>query len=438
MRIFLISLGCARNLVDSEFVLDVLSKEGYDIVDKVSDADVAIVNTCGFIEDAKREAIDIILDLVKIKEEKDLKVVAGGCFTQRYSKDILEEIPELDAIIGINWDNIVEVIENLKSGQKIFNVKEDRYLLNYPVQKKFYLSPKHFAYLKISEGCSHRCSYCAIYGIKGPYRSRPMDDIIKEAEFLLKRGVKELNIVAQDTTSYGRDGGFKVDIVGLLEKLNAVEGDFWIRLLYAHPKMVTEPLISAFNSLKKLCKYIDLPLQHINSRILKEMNRPSSKEKVYELIDSLRSRIPDLAIRTSLIVGFPSESEDEFKELIDFIRDVKFERLGCFRYSQEEGTAAFDLKPQIAEDIKDKRFDIIMETQNSIAKELNARLIGKELKVLTEEEEEERYYISRSEFDAPEVDGVVYIRKNKRIEPGDFVNVRIEDVLDYDLIAEAA
>ena len=437
MKVFLISLGCARNLVDSEFALDLLSKEGYEIVDEVLDADVAIVNSCGFIEDAKKESIDIILDLVQIKKDRDFKVVVGGCFTQKYSRELLNEIPEIDAVIGINWDDIIEALEDVRKGKEVNNVKEERYLLDYPIEKKRLLSPNHFAYLKISEGCSHRCSYCAIYGIKGLYRSRPMDEIIKEAKFLVKRGVRELNVVAQDTTSYGIDMNFDVNITKLLKSINDIEGDFWIRLLYTHPQMVGDDLIDCYNSLDKLCKYLDLPLQHISNKILKKMNRPSSKESIYSLISKLRNKISGLTIRTSFIVGFPGESEDDFKELIDFIEDIKFDRLGCFRYSQEDGTDAFDFIPQISESVKDERFDIIMKTQNSIARELNNRLIGQEIRVLVEEEEEE-YYISRSEFDAPEVDGIVYVEKSDRIDLGGFINVKIKDVLEYDLVAEIA
>ncbi len=437
MKVFLISLGCARNLVDSEFVLNLLSKDGYEIVEEVLDADIAIVNTCGFIEDSKKESIEIILDLVQIKKDRDIKIVVGGCFTQKYSNDVLKEIPEVDAIIGINWDDIVDVLKSTKTGKKVKNVKEDRYLLNYPIEKERYLSPNHFAYLKISEGCSHRCSYCAIYSIKGSYRSRPISDIIREAEFLIKRGVKELNVVAQDTTSYGIDTGFNVNLTELLKRINDIKGDFWIRLLYAHPQIVGDDLIDSYNKLDKLCKYLDLPLQHISDKILKKMNRPGSKESMYRLIDKLRSSIPNLAIRTSFIVGFPSESEDDFSELITFIKDVKFDRLGCFRYSREEGTDAFDFTPQISESLKDRRFNILMETQNGIARELNSRLIGRKIKVLVEEEEEE-YYLSRSEFDAPEVDGIVYIEKSDKIDLGAFIDVKVKDVLDYDLIAEIA
>ncbi|MDP8215891.1 MAG: 30S ribosomal protein S12 methylthiotransferase RimO [Candidatus Kaelpia imicola] len=435
MKVFLISLGCARNLVDSEYVLDIISRKGDEIVDEVLSADIAIVNTCGFIGDAKKESIDIILDLVQVKKTKDIKIIVGGCFTQKYSKEVLKEMPEVDAVIGINWDDIIEVLKDISKGERVQNVKEEKYLLDYPVKKRAYLTPAHFAYLKISEGCSHKCSYCAIYGIKGYYRSRPLDDILKEAEFLVGRGVRELNIVAQDSTSYGVDLGAKIDIVSLLRGINNIEGDFWIRLLYAHPQMVGDDLIGCYQELKKLCKYIDLPLQHISGKILKKMNRPASKKRIFSLIKKLRERVPGLSIRTSFIVGFPGESEADFNELIGFIKDTKFDRLGCFRYSREDNTDAFDFKGQIPESIKDQRFDAVMKVQNGIAKELNSRLLGKEARVLVEEEIEE-YYLSRSEFDAPEVDGIVYIEKSDKIDPGEFVNVKVKDVLEYDLTAE--
>ncbi|MDP8253159.1 MAG: 30S ribosomal protein S12 methylthiotransferase RimO [Candidatus Kaelpia aquatica] len=437
MKVFLISLGCARNLVDSEYVLDIISREGYEVVDEVSSADIAIVNTCGFIGDAKEESIDIILDLVQIKETKDIKIVVGGCFTQKYSKELLEEIPEVDAVIGINWDDLIGILKDILKGERVQNIKEERYLLNYPTKKKIYLTPAHFAYLKISEGCSHRCSYCAIYNIKGSYRSRPLDDILKEAEFLVGRGVRELNVVAQDTTSYGVDLGPSIDITSLLRSINDIEGDFWIRLLYTHPQMVGDDLISCYQELKKLCKYLDLPLQHISSKILKEMNRPASREVIFSLIKELRERVPGLSIRTSFIVGFPGESEEDFNELIDFIKDIKFDRLGCFRYSREDNTDAFDFEGQISESIKDQRFNTIMKEQNSIARDLNNKLLGKEIRVLVEEERGE-YYLARSEFDAPEVDGIVYIEKSDKIDLGAFINVRVKDVLEYDLIAEIA
>ncbi len=437
MKVFLISLGCARNIVDSEYALDLISREGHEIVDEVSNADVAIVNTCGFISDAKEESIDMILDLVQIKKTKDIKIIVGGCFTQKYSADVLKDIPEVDAVIGINWDDIVGVLKSVLKGERVQKIKEEKYLLNYPVKKKKYLSPNHFAYLKISEGCSHRCSYCAIYGIKGHYRSRPLSEILKEAEFLVKKGVKELNVVAQDTTSYGVDLKTNINITDLLKGLNDIEGDFWIRLLYTHPQMVGDDLINCYQKLNKLCKYLDLPLQHISEKILKKMNRPDSKKRIISLIKELRDKIPGLSIRTSFIAGFPGESKDDFNELIDFIKDIKFDRLGCFRYSREDNTTAFDFNGQISESLKDQRFDIIMKTQNNIARELNSKLIGKEIRVLVEEKAGE-YYLSRSEFDAPEVDGIVYIDKSDKIDLGGFVNVKIKDVLEYDLIAEIA
>ncbi|MDP8233803.1 MAG: 30S ribosomal protein S12 methylthiotransferase RimO [Candidatus Saelkia tenebricola] len=437
-KIFLISLGCARNLVDSEFVLNKLLKSGYQIKDAPQGVDIAIVNTCGFIQEAKEEAIDIILDLIELKEEgKIKKIILGGCLSQRYEEQLLEELPEVDAVLGINWDEIIDVVDKLETESRIINIREERKLLPYIENKEIFLTPPHYAYLKISEGCSHRCSYCSIYQIKGSHRSRELHQIIREASMLIQRGVKEINIIAQDSSSYGTDIKGAPRIPELLKALNDIPGDFWIRLLYTYPQMITDDLISCFKDLPKLCKYIDIPLQHINDRILNAMRRNFGKKEICSLIQRLRKEINGVCLRTAFIVGFPGEKDGDFSELLDFIKEVEFERLGCFMYSREEGTDAFSLPNQVAQKDKEKRFDALMKLQNQIAQSVNKNFLGKVNRVLVEEEEKD-YYIGRTPCDAPEVDGVVYISKDKKISLGDFVNVVIKDNLDYDLFAEIA
>jgi len=436
-KIFFISLGCARNLVDSEFALNRLIESGFQIQDGPESADIAVVNTCGFIRDAKEEAIDIILDLIQLKKEGRLKkIVVGGCLSQRYKEELLKDLPEVDAFLGINWDDIISVLDNLKRGESVLNIKEERKLLPF-VNKRLSLTPSHYTYLKISEGCSHRCSYCSIYQIKGPLRSRNLAEIVQEARMFVQNGVKEINIVAQDSSSYGVDIKGASGISDLLRALNDIPGDFWIRLLYTHPDMISDDLIHCFKELPKLCKYMDMPLQHINDRILKSMRRNSGRRKIYGLIQRLRKEIKEICIRTTFIVGFPGEEDEDFKELLDFIKEIKFERLGCFIYSREEGTDAFDFPHQVSEQEKKSRFDILMKTQNQIAKKVNQKFQNRRMRVLVDEEGKD-YYIARTPCDAPEVDGVVYIAKSTKVIPGDFINVIIKDSLEYDLFAEIA
>ena len=436
-KIFFISLGCARNLVDSEFALNRLIEAGFQIQDGPESADIAVVNTCGFIRDAKEEAIDIILDLIQLKKEGKLKkIIVGGCLSQRYKKELLKELPEVDAFLGINWDDIISVLGGLNHGGNILNIREEKKLLPF-INKKLSLTPPHYAYLKISEGCSHRCSYCSIYQIKGPLRSREFAEIVQEARMFVQNGVKEINIVAQDSTSYGMDIKGAFGISDLLKALNDIPGDFWIRLLYTHPEMISDDLISCFKELPKLCRYMDMPLQHINGRILKAMRRNRGRREIYGLIQRLRKEIKEICIRTTFIVGFPGEEDEDFKELINFIKEIEFERLGCFIYSREEGTDAFDFPHQVSEQEKNSRFDILMKTQNQIAKKVNQKFQGRRMRVLVDEEEKD-YYIGRTSCDAPEVDGVVYIDNGAEITAGDFVDVVIKDSVEYDLFAEIA
>jgi ribosomal protein S12 methylthiotransferase len=431
----IISLGCPRNLVDSEFIINKLISEGFHFKDDLHKADIVIINTCGFIREAKEEAIDVILDVINLKKEgKIKKIIVGGCLSQRYGKELLEEIPEVDAIIGINWDELPKIIKNFNT-EKILKVRKERKLLPFLPSKRIYLTPRHYIYLKISEGCSNRCSYCAIYNIKGSHKSRDIDTILKEARLAIFRGVKEINIISQDTTSYGIDLYGEPKLPELLKKMSRLSGEFWIRLLYMHPARMDHKVIDCFKNISKLCRYIDLPIQHINDKILKKMNRKATKDQIIRLIEKLRKEIPGVCLRTTVIVGFPGEGDREFKELLDFIRDVKFERLGCFVYSREEGTPAFNFKPQIPEKVKQARFDAVMKVQQKIALQVNSKFIGKKYKVLLDEETDD-FYIGRAYFDAPEVDGVIYMEKNKQARVGEFVNAYITSNIEYDLFAE--
>jgi ribosomal protein S12 methylthiotransferase len=437
-KIFLISLGCPRNLVDSEYVLTLLKKNGFDITEVIEEAGIAIVNTCGFIKEAKEESIDVILNLVSYKSEGNLKkIIVGGCLTQRYSKEIFEEFKEIDAVLGINWADILKLLNELfKKEKRICLVRDDpldEFL--YLKKRSINLTPFHFAYLKISEGCNNRCSYCAIYNIKGPLHSRKIEDILDEAHNLIENGVKEINIVAQDTTSYGKDIYGESKLGELLKSLNDIKGDFWIRLLYTHPAHIDDSLINAYRELPKLCKYIDIPLQHINNNILKKMRRKITKEEIIELLTKIRKNIPDIAIRTTFIVGFPQETDEQFRELLGFIKEMKFERLGAFIYSQEDKTDAYKFKRQIPESVKRERFDKLMKLQEEIAKEINLKQIGKIHRMLIDEERDGFFY-ARTQYDAPEVDGLVYIKKNGRYKVGNFVTAKIEDSFEYDLLAK--
>ncbi len=409
----IISLGCPRNLADSERILSRLKKKGHKVVD-IKDADVAIVNTCSFIKEAKEESIDTIFDVIDLKKQGVVKkIIVAGCLPQRYKSELLPHLKEIDAFVG-------------RQGLDKYSAE------------KHSLVPKHFSYLKISEGCRNHCSYCIIPKIKGPLQSRPVKEIIKEVRLSELEGVKELNIVGQDITSYGSDISSSLGIVELLEEIIKNSKKIrWIRLLYTHPLRVDDGLIELIKREKRICKYIDLPIQHINDRILKAMNRKISKKEISTLIDKIRKEIPSVAIRTSLIVGFPSETEKEFKELLAFIKQTKFERLGVFIYSREEGTPAYNFKGQVPEKVKKERFDKIMALQQDIAAEVNRKYLGKDIEVIIDEKGEDKdIYLGRSESDAPEVDGLVYVRSKSHLKNGDIVKVKIVDTYEYDLVGE--
>lgn len=410
-KIGILSLGCPRNLVDSQNLLGRLNLKGYPIVD-ILKADIGIINTCAFIEDAKRESIDAILDLIELKRRGKLeKIIVYGCLTQRYKDELRKELPEVDAFLG-------------------------RVSLNHSLD--FYsLTPKHYAYLKICEGCINNCSYCIIPKIKGKFSSLDMGSILKRVEKFNQDKISELNIIGQDITGYGLDLYKKLKISELLKKIVKKAKDIaWIRLLYLYPSRITDELIDIVAGEPKICKYVDLPIQHINERILKLMHRHTTQKALLRLITKIKKRIPDVAIRTSLIVGFPSETDKEFKELLSFIEDIKFERLGAFIYSQEEATSAARLKKQVPNKIKIERFNAVMSIQQKVSQEFNKKFLGRTLDILIDERQND-CYLGRSLYDAPEVDGLVYVNSKKALEPGDFEKVKITDTLEYDLVGES-
>ncbi len=441
MKIRLISLGCARNLVDSEIILGNLKKSGFVLVDESKKTDIIIINTCGFIKDAKMESIDAILEGIELKKRGEIKyLIVAGCLTQRYKDKLKNEFDEVDAFIGINEiERFADIIKRMKSTKKsVYTSKNVNYIYSHK-SSRINLTPEHLAYIKISDGCVHKCSYCAIPLIRGPFRSRPKESILKEAKNLLIKGnVSELNIIGQDTTAYGIDIYKKLCLPELLKNISGIKKDFWLRLLYTHPTFVTDELISTIKDNANICKYIDLPLQHINDKILKSMHRGITKLETLKLIDKIRNSIPGVALRTSLIVGYPGETTKEFSELIKFIRSTKFERLGAFIYSNEEGTAAYKLNDQISDVTKEGRLKELMLVQKEISGALNSSFEGKIIPVLIDKVlNEENSYIGRSYMDAPEIDCEIYVKSKRKILPGEFVNVLIQGSMEYDLIGEA-
>ncbi|MDD4953707.1 MAG: MiaB/RimO family radical SAM methylthiotransferase [Candidatus Omnitrophica bacterium] len=411
IKIGILSLGCPRNLTDSENILGRLNLKGYPVVD-ISKADVAIVNTCAFIREAKEESIDAILDLIELKKEGRLKkIIVYGCLSQRYKNKLVKELPEIDAFIG-------------------------KISLDYK-HKRFPLAPRHYAYLKICEGCINNCSFCAIPKIKGKFTSLSEESILKEAGEFNRQALSEINIIGQDITGYGMDTKGAPGLCGLLEKiLRQVSNIGWIRLLYLYPSRVNRELLQLIGRTPKICKYVDLPIQHISQRILKLMRRQTSREDILGLLDRVRTAIPEVALRTSVIVGFPSETEKEFKELLKFIEESRFERLGAFIYSREEGTSAYDLKKQVPHKEKVARFNMIMSLQQKISRQINEGLQGKVMDVLIDRKDKD-CYLGRTQYDAPEVDGLVYVRSNRELKEGEFAKVKITDTLEYDLVGEA-
>ena len=434
----MISLGCEKNRVDAEMMMARLQKAGYELVDDASCADVAIVNTCGFIEAAKKESIGEILELGKQKAAGQIKaIVVTGCMAERYQQEIRKELPEADAGCGIGADaDIVEVVDRTLRGEhpELFPEKTLLPLCG----ERVHSTPLYSSYIKIAEGCDNRCSYCAIPLIRGPYRSRPMESILEEAKALAESGTKELIVIAQDTTRYGRDLYKKWMLPELLHKLGTVDGVEWIRLLYCYPDFMTEELMDTIAQEPKIVKYVDLPLQHCSGPVLRAMRRFGDRETLTALIGKMRERIPGLVLRTTVIAGFPGETEEDFAELCDFIKEIRFERLGCFAYSQEEDTPAAEMENQIEEDEKRRRAGRVMETQMGIMQDWGEAQVGRVFDVLTEGfDEETQCWFGRSYADAPEIDGRVYFTAADAPAPGQFVRVRITACTDCDLMGEA-
>ena len=434
----MISLGCEKNRVDAEMMMARLQKAGYELVDDASCADVAIVNTCGFIEAAKKESIGEILELGKQKAAGQIKaIVVTGCMAERYQQEIRKELPEADAVCGIGADaDIVEVVNRTLRGEhpELFPEKTLLPLCG----ERVHSTPLYSSYIKIAEGCDNRCSYCAIPLIRGPYRSRPMESILEEAKALAESGTKELIVIAQDTTRYGRDLYKKWMLPELLHELGTVDGVEWIRLLYCYPDFMTEELMDTIAQEPKIVKYVDLPLQHCSGPVLRAMRRFGDREKLTALIGKMRERIPGLVLRTTVIAGFPGETEEDFAELCDFIKEIRFERLGCFAYSQEEDTPAAEMENQIEEEEKRRRAGRVMETQMGIMQDWGEAQVGRVFDVLTEGfDEETQCWFGRSYADAPEIDGRVYFTAADAPVPGQFVRVRITACMDCDLMGEA-
>ena len=437
-KVAIVSLGCPKNQIDAEMMLKKLSDAGYTIVGEAMNADIVIVNTCGFIEDAKKEAIDSILEMADLKEDGCIeKILVTGCLAQRYGEDILKEFPEVNGVIGIGANgDIVDACEKLYSRFTYSSFPCNEEL---PLEGERVLStPPYTAYLKIAEGCSNCCSYCAIPSIRGKFRSRDMDSIVSEAKTLAEGGVKELIVVAQDTTKYGEDLYGEYKLPELLGELNKIDGIEWIRLLYCYPDKVTDELITAIAENEKVCNYIDIPMQHVNGDVLKSMNRPGDRESLTALVEKLRERIPDIVIRTTFITGFPGETEEAFTELSEFVNEMKLDRVGCFAYSREEGTPAYDFPDQIETEVASQRAEIIMEQQFSIADNKLDEYIGKTLDVLVEgyDPYTDSYY-GRTYMDAPEIDNMVVLTSGYRIDDGDIVPVEIINKEEYTLIGEA-
>lgn len=437
LKIALESLGCSKNLVDAEIMMGILNRKGYKLVGDFEDADIILVNTCGFIESAKQESIDTILDLAQLKETGNLKLlIVTGCLAQRYAKELQEEIPEIDAIVGTgSYQQIDEIIEGLKKENNIVSLNDIEFAYNEDLPR-YVTTPDYMAYLKIGEGCDNHCTYCIIPKLRGKYRSRKMEDILREAKDLASKGVKELVVIAQDTTKYGFDLYNEAKLPQLLEELAQIEGIKWIRIMYSYPESITEELVKVMKKYDNICNYFDMPIQHASNSVLKLMNRHTTKEDIKAKVEMIRSYIPDATLRTTIIVGFPGETEEDFKELVEFAKEVKFDRLGAFAYSREEDTAADKLPNHLEEDVKIRRRDELMLVQQEISKELNAQKVDNEYEVLIEEQIEDKVYIGRTQGDAEEIDSIVYVKSDNKLNLGDFVNVKINNALEYDLMGD--
>ena len=438
MNILFVSLGCDKNLVDSEVMLGLLANHGHQMVDSEEDADVIVVNTCCFINDAKEESIQTILEMAEYKKDGSIKaLIVTGCLAQRYKQEIMDEIEEVDAVLGTtSYDKIVEVIDEALQGHKSLELT-DIDALPTVESKRLVTTGGHFAYLKIAEGCDKHCTYCIIPKIRGNFRSVPMERLIKETMDLVEQGVKEIILVAQETTLYGIDLYGKKSLHVLLKELCKIGGLRWIRILYCYPEEITDELIQVIKEEDKICNYLDIPIQHASDGVLKRMGRRTSKQQLIDTVKKLREEIPDIALRTTLITGFPGETEEQHEELMEFVDEMEFDRLGVFTYSPEEDTPAATMPDQIEESVKEDRQAELMELQQEIAFDLAERMIGKEVIVMFEGKvADENVYVGRTYMDAPNVDGLIFVETNEELMSGDFAKVRITGALEYDLIGE--
>lgn len=437
MKLLFISLGCDKNLVDSEMMMGLLHDRGYELTDNEEEADIIVINTCGFINDAKEESINTILEMAKYKENNLKALIVAGCLVERYKNEILQELPEIDAIVGTTaFDKICDVVDDVLADKK-HNELESINKMCRPDVKRIITTGGYYSYLKIAEGCDKHCTYCSIPMIRGAYRSVPMDELVKEAEYLADNGVKELIIVAQEITVYGKDLYGEKKLPELLHRLCKIPGIQWIRLLYCYPEEITDELIETIRTEKKICHYIDMPIQHASDKILKAMGRRTNNAELRNIISKLRKEIPDICLRTTLITGFPGETEEDHQILLDFIDEMEFDRLGVFTYSPEEDTKAASLDNQVDEEVKLCRKDEIMELQQEISMDKSERLVGKEIEVIIEgKASDEDVYVGRSYMDAPSVDGYVFINSEEELMSGDFAKVRIVKAMEYDLIGD--
>ena len=439
MKLLCISLGCDKNLVDTEMMLGLLNKDGYTFTDDEYEADVIVINTCCFIGDAKEESVNTILEMAQMKEVGKCKaLIVTGCLAQRYKQEIIDEIPEVDGILGTTtYDEISHVLAEALGGREHVQCFHDLDLIPEVKTERVITTGGHYAFLKIAEGCDKHCTYCIIPKLRGPYRSVPMEELIAEAKTMAEQGVKELVLVAQETTIYGIDLYGKPSLHLLLKELCKIQELYWIRILYCYPEDIYPELVQTMKEEPKVCHYLDLPIQHANDEILRRMGRRTSKQELIDKIDFLRSEMPDITLRTTLITGFPGETKEQHKELLEFINDMEFDRLGVFTYSPEEGTPAATMEHQIDEEVKLDRQAELMELQQDISAELGERRIGQELLVMIEGKvADEDAYVGRSQADAPGVDGYVFVNTPETLVSGDFVRVKITGALEYDLIGE--
>ena len=439
MKLLCISLGCDKNLVDTEMMLGLLNRDGYTFTDDEYEADVIVINTCCFIGDAKEESVNTILEMAQRKIDGNCKaLIVTGCLAQRYKQEIIDEIPEVDGILGTStYDEISNVLKKALGGEGSVSCFHELDLLPQTETDRILTTGGHYAFLKIAEGCDKHCTYCIIPTLRGNYRSVPMENLIEEAEKLADKGVKELILVAQETTLYGVDLYGKKSLPELLKKLCQISGIQWIRIQYCYPEEITDELIEVMKEESKICRYLDMPIQHASDRILKRMGRRTSKEQLKDIINKLRSEIPDIALRTTLISGFPGETEEDHEELMEFVDEMEFERLGVFAYSAEEDTPAAEFPDQVPQEIKEDRRDAIMELQQEISLDLSQSMVGKTLEVMIEGKvADENAYVARTYMDGPGVDGMIFVQTGEELMSGDFAKIRVTGAMEYDLIGE--